>query len=92
MQLYVPHDDSDDTATFLFQLDECLNKKDLIPKNLPISIDVIKRNSHIEITAFYENKYDYYKINWNGVYCYRTLGIHQMPNRTMDEHVVQCDK
>lgn len=91
VQLYVPHDESDDSATFLFQLDECHNKKHLIPKNLPISIDVSKRNRHIEIIIFYEDKYDYYKINWNGIYCYRTLGTHQMSNRTVDEHIVECD-
>lgn len=92
VHLFVPHDDSDDTDQYLLQIDECVDKKNKIPKNLPISVDITKRNHHIEIVAYHQNKYDFYKINWEGVYCFRAIGEHQMPNSSMEGDNKRCDK
>ncbi|XP_037041567.1 uncharacterized protein LOC119078212 [Bradysia coprophila] len=86
-----PHDESDDTDQFLAELNECLDAQNRIPKNLPISFDFTKRNSHIEIVAFRENHYDFYKINWEGHSCYQKIGEHRKPNDTMGVDNKLCD-
>lgn len=92
VNLQVLPDETDDSEQFLFQINECLDKRNNIPKNLPISFDITKQNRHIEIVAHYENKFDFFKINWDGVYCYRELGEHDKLNGTVEEDNKQCDK
>lgn len=73
-------------------MNECLDRRNEIPKNLPISFDITTRNHHIEIVAYHQNKYDLYKINWEGVYCYREIGEQQRPNGTVERDNKRCDK
>ncbi len=88
----VAHEQSDDTKDFLIQFDECFNKKDLIPNDLPITFEFTKRNSHIELLVHYESVYDYFEISWEEKYCYRALGVHEKPNRTLAEQMSDCDQ
>ncbi|XP_037048410.1 uncharacterized protein LOC119082848 [Bradysia coprophila] len=86
-----PHEESDDTDQFLSELNECLEKQNLIPKSLPITFDITRSNSQIEIVAFRENHYDFYKINWEGHSCYQKIGDHRKPNDTMGVDNKLCD-
>ncbi|XP_037041067.1 uncharacterized protein LOC119077848 isoform X2 [Bradysia coprophila] len=91
LELRVPHDESDDVDQFLTEINECLDKRNSIPESLPITFGITKRNSHIEILAQYENRFDFYKINWEGVYCHREIGEHRKSNATVKVDNGRCD-
>lgn len=89
--IFFPHDQSDDTAQFLSELDECINKQKDILNDLPITIEIAKRNHHIELLASVHGKYDYFEVNSDGKLCNRELGLDEKPDRTMQKTISECD-